>query len=58
MSKRLSRTLDTTRFAGAPIVAVAAKPGGPDAPETETATGVDTLVEVCMIWSAFCYLSV
>ena len=58
MCKRLSRTLETTRFAGAPIVAVAAKPGGPDAPETETATGIETLVEVCMYWSCISCLSV
>ena len=46
MSKRLSRTLETTKFAGASIVAVAAKPGGPEAPETEAVIGVESLVEV------------
>ena len=46
MSKRLSRTLETTKFAGATIVAVAAKPGGPEAPEAEAAVGVESLVEV------------
>ena len=30
MSKKLSKTLETTRLAGARIVAVAAKPGGPE----------------------------
>ena len=46
MSKKISRTLDSTRFAGSPIIAVAAKPGGPDAPDTESALGVDKLIEV------------
>jgi selenocysteine-specific elongation factor len=47
MSKKISRTLESTRFAGAPIVAVAAKPGGPDAPDAEgAALGVDKLIEV------------
>ena len=45
MTKKISRTLESTRFAGAPIVAVAAKPGGPDAPDTEVASGVDKLIE-------------
>ena len=48
MSKRLSRTLETTHFAGAPIIPVAAKPGGPEASESERAIGVDRLVEVGM----------
>ena len=47
MSKRLSRTLETTKFAGASIIAVAAKPGGPEAPEAEATIGVESLVEVC-----------
>lgn len=46
VSKRLSRTLETTRFSGAPIVPVAAKPGGPEAPETIVALGIDKLIEV------------
>ena len=46
MVKKISRTLETTRFTGSPIVAVAAKPGGPDAPDTETAMGIDKLIEV------------
>ena len=47
MSKKISRTLESTRFAGAPIIAVAAKPGGPDAPDTESAAlGIDKLIEV------------
>ena len=28
MSKRISRTLETTKFKGVPIVSVSAKPGG------------------------------
>ena len=47
MSKRLTRTLEATKFAGASIVAVAAKPGGSEAPEAEAAIGVESLVEVC-----------
>lgn len=48
MSKKISRTLDSTRFAGAPIIAVAAKPGGPDAPDTDSAAalGIDKLIEM------------
>ena len=46
MTKKMSRTLESTRFAGAPIVAVAAKPGGPDTPDTESALGIDKLIEV------------
>ena len=53
MSKRLTRTLETTKFAGASIVAVAAKPGGPEAPEAEAAIGVESLVEVCMFDCVF-----
>lgn len=34
------------RFSGCPIVAVAAKPGGPEAPESETPLGVSELIEV------------
>lgn len=46
MSKRIAKTLENTRFKGAAIVSVAAKPGGPEAPETESAVGVDHLVQV------------
>ena len=46
MTKKISRTLENTRFSGVPILPVAAKPGGPEAPETERALGVDRLVEV------------
>lgn len=34
------------RFSGCPIVAVAAKPGGPEAPESENPLGVSELIEV------------
>lgn len=34
------------RFSGCPIVAVAAKPGGPEAPESENPVGVSELIEV------------
>lgn len=34
------------RFARCPIVAVAAKPGGPEAPECENPLGVSELIEV------------
>lgn len=46
MTKKIIRTLETTRFAGCPVVAVAAKPGGPEAPPTECALGVDELITV------------
>ena len=46
MTKKISRTLETTRFSGSPIIAVAAKPGGPDAPDSQSATGIDKLIEV------------
>ncbi|XP_059146407.1 selenocysteine-specific elongation factor-like isoform X2 [Physella acuta] len=35
MKKRMWKTLETTKFASCPIVAVAAKPGGPEAPDVE-----------------------
>lgn len=45
ITKKLLLTLEATKFAGAPVVAVAAKPGGPDAPETEQAIDLHILVE-------------
>jgi len=30
MTKKMKKTLENTRFAGCPIIPVAAKPGGPD----------------------------
>lgn len=35
-----------SRFRGAPIIPVAAKPGGPEAPETEAPQGISELIEV------------
>lgn len=34
------------RFKGCPVIAVAAKPGGPEAPDTEEAQGITELIEV------------
>eukprot|EP00112_Aurelia_sp_Birch-Aquarium-sp1_P004988 Seg1566.6 transcript_id=Seg1566.6/GoldUCD/mRNA.D3Y31 product="Selenocysteine-specific elongation factor" protein_id=Seg1566.6/GoldUCD/D3Y31 len=45
MKKRMLKTLENTRFANTTIVAVAAKPGGPDAHETES-MGVKELADV------------
>ncbi|XP_060600172.1 selenocysteine-specific elongation factor-like [Ruditapes philippinarum] len=44
MKKKMLKTLENTRFAGAPIVAVAAKPGGPESPETES-LGLQDLID-------------
>ncbi|XP_070564699.1 selenocysteine-specific elongation factor-like [Ptychodera flava] len=44
MTKRMLKTLENTRFANSPIIPVSAKPGGPEAPETEP-EGVDELVQ-------------
>ncbi|KAL4219239.1 hypothetical protein ACF0H5_021821 [Mactra antiquata] len=44
MKKKLLKTLEPTRFAGSPIVAVAAKPGGPEADGTES-VGLTELIE-------------
>ena len=49
VTKKLHLTLEATKFAGAPVVAVAAKPGGPDAPESEQSIDLHALVEVCAI---------
>ncbi|XP_036804322.1 selenocysteine-specific elongation factor-like [Oncorhynchus mykiss] len=46
MTKRLHKTLENTRFKDCPVIAVAAKPGGPEAPETEEHQGVPDLMEV------------
>ena len=45
MTKKLSKTLENTKFAGSPIVAVSAKPGGPDSPESEP-VGTQKLVDL------------
>ncbi|XP_059246429.1 selenocysteine-specific elongation factor isoform X3 [Mustela nigripes] len=39
-------TEEMARFRGAPIIPVAAKPGGPEAPETEAPQGISELIEV------------
>ncbi|XP_047440036.1 selenocysteine-specific elongation factor isoform X2 [Mugil cephalus] len=46
MTKRLHKTLETTRFKDCPVIAVAAKPGGPEAPDTEEPQGVSQLIEL------------
>ena len=39
MTKKMKLTLTKSVFENAPIVSVAAKPGGPDAPETSSPEG-------------------
>uniref|UniRef100_A0ABM5FJQ3 Selenocysteine-specific elongation factor isoform X6 n=1 Tax=Pogona vitticeps TaxID=103695 RepID=A0ABM5FJQ3_9SAUR len=46
MTKKMQKTLESTKFHGCPIVPVAAKPGGPEAPETVVPIGVSELIEV------------
>uniref|UniRef100_H2L793 Eukaryotic elongation factor, selenocysteine-tRNA-specific n=1 Tax=Oryzias latipes TaxID=8090 RepID=H2L793_ORYLA len=46
MTKRMHKTLESTRFKECPVIAVAAKPGGPDAPEAEEPHGVQELIEL------------
>lgn len=46
MTKKMQKTLENTKFQGAPIIAVAAKPGGPEAPETEAPQGISELIEL------------
>uniref|UniRef100_A0A8D0GFL1 Eukaryotic elongation factor, selenocysteine-tRNA specific n=1 Tax=Sphenodon punctatus TaxID=8508 RepID=A0A8D0GFL1_SPHPU len=46
MTKKMQKTLENTKFHGCPVVPVAAKPGGPEAPETVTPLGVSELIEV------------
>jgi selenocysteine-specific elongation factor len=45
MSLRIEKTLKQTKFAGAPIVPVAANPGGGDAPSSDP-VGIDALISV------------
>ncbi|KAK0066010.1 selenocysteine-specific elongation factor [Biomphalaria pfeifferi] len=47
MKKRMLKTLETTKFADCPIVAVAARPGGPEAPDRE-AVGITELISTLM----------
>ncbi|XP_075039726.1 selenocysteine-specific elongation factor isoform X2 [Mixophyes fleayi] len=46
MTKRMQKTLENTKFHGSPIISVAAKPGGPEAAESETAQGISELMEL------------
>ncbi|XP_008292602.1 selenocysteine-specific elongation factor [Stegastes partitus] len=46
MTKRLHKTLESTRFKECPVIAVAAKPGGPEAADTEEPQGVPQLIEL------------
>lgn len=46
MTKRLHKTLENTRFKDCPVISVAAKPGGPEAPDTEEPQGVPELIEL------------
>ncbi|XP_051562710.1 selenocysteine-specific elongation factor isoform X1 [Myxocyprinus asiaticus] len=46
MTKRMHKTLENTRFKGCTVIAVAAKPGGPEAPDTEKAQGITELIEL------------
>ncbi|XP_040263337.1 selenocysteine-specific elongation factor [Bufo bufo] len=46
MTKKMQKTLENTKFHGCPIISVAAKPGGPEAPESETAQGISELMEL------------
>ncbi|KAM4821076.1 selenocysteine-specific elongation factor [Thomomys bottae] len=46
MTRKMQKTLENTKFQGAPILPVAAKPGGPEAPDTEAPQGISELIEV------------
>ncbi|KAK7915397.1 hypothetical protein WMY93_011158 [Mugilogobius chulae] len=46
MTKRLHKTLENTRFKDCPVIAVAAKPGGPEAPDTDEPQGVSELIQL------------
>ncbi|XP_054639418.1 selenocysteine-specific elongation factor [Dunckerocampus dactyliophorus] len=46
MTRRLHKTLENTRFKDCPVIAVAAKPGGPEAPDAEEPQGVSELIEL------------
>uniref|UniRef100_A0A8D1WYS5 Eukaryotic elongation factor, selenocysteine-tRNA specific n=2 Tax=Sus scrofa TaxID=9823 RepID=A0A8D1WYS5_PIG len=46
MTRKMQKTLENTKFRGAPIIPVAARPGGPEAPETEAPQGIPELIEV------------
>ncbi|CAC5363998.1 selB [Mytilus coruscus] len=44
MKKRMQKTMETTKFAGCPIIPVAARPGGPEGGESD-AIGLTDLIE-------------
>ncbi|XP_061147641.1 selenocysteine-specific elongation factor [Syngnathus typhle] len=46
MTKRLHKTLENTSFKDCPVIAVAAKPGGPEGGDTEEPQGVSELIEL------------
>ncbi|XP_068939917.1 selenocysteine-specific elongation factor [Petaurus breviceps papuanus] len=46
MTRKMQKTLENTKFRGSPVIPVAAKPGGPEAPETETPQGISELIEI------------
>ncbi|XP_072277305.1 selenocysteine-specific elongation factor [Pyxicephalus adspersus] len=46
MTKKMQKTLESTKFHGSPIISVAAKPGGPEASESEAAQGISELMEL------------
>lgn len=46
MTKRLHKTLENTRFKDCPVIAVAAKPGGPEASDSDDPQGVPELIEL------------
>ncbi|KAM4722105.1 selenocysteine-specific elongation factor [Rhinophrynus dorsalis] len=46
MTKKMQKTLENTKFHGSPIIPVAAKPGGPEAPESVTGQGISELIEL------------
>lgn len=46
MTKRLHKTLENTRFKDCPVIAVAARPGGPEAADTVEPQGVPELIEL------------
>lgn len=52
MTKKLTKTLESTKFAGSPILPVSAKPGGADSPEYEP-VGTQKLVDLLSSLSYF-----
>uniref|UniRef100_A0A8C5W7R9 Selenocysteine-specific elongation factor n=1 Tax=Leptobrachium leishanense TaxID=445787 RepID=A0A8C5W7R9_9ANUR len=46
MTKKMQKTLESTKFRGSQIIPVAAKPGGSEAPDSEAAQGISELIEV------------